>query len=61
MATIGSVGMLRVIDDLEYAKVHKIDNETLFHLLQVSTADGKSVYLVDDHELNRDGHMAYKA
>ena len=53
--------MLRVIDDLEYVKVHMIDNETLFHLFQVLSANGNAAHLVGARELNRYRHMAYKA
>ena len=36
------------------------DNETIFHLLQVATSDGTVAYLVDKHEEERDGRMAYQ-
>ena len=59
-AAIGTAGMLRVLEDQEYAKTHKVDNEPIFHLLQVATADGNAAHLVDKHEPEKDGHSAYQ-
>jgi len=58
-AAIGTAGMLRILDDNTYVTKNKIDNETVFHLLQVATADGTAAHLVDKHEDNRDGQSAY--
>ena len=59
-AAIGTAGMLRVIDDLEYSKKHPVDNETVFHLLQVATSDGNAAHLVDKFEEARDGYAAFE-
>lgn len=58
-AAIGTAGMLRVIDNEIYAARNNTDNETIFHLLQVSTADGTAAHLVDMYEDERDGRKAY--
>ena len=59
-AAVGTAGMLRVIQDEEYAKSHPVDNETIYHLLQVATADGHAAHLVDMHENDKDGYSAYQ-
>ena len=59
-AAVGTAGMLRVLEDSDYAESHKVDNETIFHLLQVATADGNAAHLVDKHESEKDGHAAYQ-
>ena len=59
-AAVGTAGMLRVLEDQSYAKSHKVDNETVFHLLQVATADGNAAHLVDKFESEKDGHKAYQ-
>ena len=57
-AAMGSAGLLKLIDDETYAISHNEDNETIFHLLQVCTADGNVAHLVDKHEDDRDGRAA---
>ena len=52
--------MLRFLDNPVYASQNRTDNETIFHLLQVATADGTAAYLVDMHEDERDGGKAYQ-
>ena len=59
-AAVGTAGMLRVLEDRSYADLHKVDNETIFHLLQVATADGNAAHLVDKHEPGKDGYGAYQ-
>ena len=59
MAAIGNAGMLKILDNPSYAKKNVIDNETVFHLLQVATTDGSAAHLVDGHEANKDGNAAY--
>ena len=59
-AAIGTAGMLRILDNQAYASRNGTDNETIFHLLQVATADGTAAHLVDMHEDDRDGRLAYK-
>ena len=59
-AAIGTAGMLRVLDSKSYADRNKIDNETIFHLLQVATADGTAAHLIDKFEEERDGCSAYQ-
>ena len=59
-AAIGTAGMLRVLDSESYAGRNKIDNETIFHLLQVATADGTAAHLVDKFEDDQDGRSAYQ-
>ena len=58
-AAIGTAGMLRVVDSEIYAQKNRTDNETIFHLLQVATADGTAAHLVDMYEDERDGRKAY--
>ena len=58
-AAIGTAGMLDVLDSADYATKHKIDNETVFHILQVATADGNAAHLVDVFEADKNGHAAY--
>ena len=58
-AAIGTAGMLEILDSADYAEKHHIDNETVFHLLQVATADGNAAHLVDAFEDSKDGHAAY--
>ena len=59
-AVIGTAGMLRVIDSREYSKKNPVDNETVFHLLQVATSDGNAAHLVDKFEEERDGFAAFE-
>ena len=49
-AAIGTAGLLRILDDPEYARRHKLENETIFHLLQVATTEGNASFLVDQFE-----------
>lgn len=58
-AAIGTAGMLDILDSADYAESHPADNETVFHLLQVATADGNAAHLVDAFEDQKDGHAAY--
>ena len=58
-AAIGTAGMLGILDDDNYAERNKVDNETIFHILQVATADGSAAHLVDTFESKTDGHAAY--
>ena len=60
-AAIGTAGMLRILDDPEYARRHPVDNETVFHLLSISTSDRSASHLVDKFEETRDGRAAYRA
>ena len=60
-AAIGTAGLLNTLDDPEYAKQNPIDNETIFHILQVATSDGSASHLVDQFEDSKDGHAAYTA
>ena len=60
-AAIGTAGLLNILDDEAYAKKNPIDNETVFHILQVATSDGSASHLVDQHEDEKDGHKAYVA
>ena len=59
-AAVGTAGMLKVLEDKKYATSHTIDNETVFHLLQVATADGNAAHLVDMYESEKDGYEAYQ-
>ena len=59
-AAIGTAGMLKILDEQTYANRNIVDNETVFHLLQVATADGNAAHLVDKHEDERDGNAAYQ-
>ena len=59
-AAIGTAGMLRILDSGAYSSRNKIDNETIFHLLQVATADGTAAHLIDKFEDERNGRAAYQ-
>ena len=52
-AAIGAAGMLRILDSIAYANKNKVDNETVFHLLQVATVDGTAAHLIDKFEYER--------
>jgi len=58
-AAIGTAGMLGILDSADFAKKNPVDNETIFHLLQVATVDGYAAHLVDTWEDTKDGHLAY--
>ena len=58
-AAIGTAGMLEILDSSDYAEKNKMDNERVFHLLQVATSDGTASHLVDKHEIDKDGHAAF--
>ena len=53
--------MLQTLDNKEYADKHKTNNETVFHLLAVATADGSASHLVDQYEELSNGRKAYLA
>ena len=59
-AAIGTAGLLKILDDEDYANRNSVDNETIFHLLQVATSDGNAAHLVDKYEETSDGRMAYQ-
>ena len=58
-ATMGTAGMLQILDSVDYAEKHEIDNQTIFHMLQAATVEGYAAHLVDKYEDTRDGHAAY--
>ena len=60
-AAIGTAGLLNTLDVPEYTRQNPTDNETIFHLLQVSTSDGSASHLMDQFEDTKDGHAAYSA
>ena len=60
-AAIGTAGLLRVLDDSDYTGSHQLENETIFHLLQVATTDGNASFLVDQFEEDRNGKLASDA
>ena len=60
-AAIGTAGLLNILDDEAYAKRNPVDNETVFHILQVATSDGSASHLVDQFEDTKDGQKAYEA
>uniref|UniRef100_A0A7S2S627 Uncharacterized protein n=1 Tax=Eucampia antarctica TaxID=49252 RepID=A0A7S2S627_9STRA len=57
-AAIGTAELLRIIDERTHADRNEDDNETVFHLLQVSTSEGNASHLIDKYESDRDGHVA---
>ena len=59
-AAIGTAGLLRILDEENFATRNGADNETVFHLLQVATSDGTAAHLVDKFEEQRNGRMAYQ-
>ena len=59
-AAIGTAGILRILESESYANSNQMDNETIFHLLQVATADGHMAHLVDKYEDGKNGYAAYQ-
>ena len=59
-AAVGTARLLKILEDAKYARCNLVDNETVFHLLQVATADGRAAHLVDMFESVKDGHTAYQ-
>ena len=43
-AAVGTAGMLGILDDESYAVGNPMDNETIYHLLQVATSDGNAAH-----------------
>ena len=58
-AAVGTAGMLGILDDEAYAGRNPVDNETIYHLLQVATSDGNAAHLVDKYEDQKDGRKAF--
>ena len=58
-AAVGTAGMLGILDDESYAVGNPVDNETIYHLLQVATSDGNAAHLVDKFEAEKDGRKAF--
>ena len=59
-AAIKTAGILKILDEEDYANRNSADNETVFHLLQVATSDGNAAHLVDKYEESSNGQMAYQ-
>jgi len=59
-AAIGVADMQKILYERLYSseEVNRIENETIFHLLQVATSEGNAAHLVDAHESGKDGHGA---
>ena len=60
-AAIGTAGMLKILDDPEYACKHLVNNETVFHLLSISTSDRRASHLLDKFEIAKYGRAAFQA
>ena len=58
-AAVGTAGMLAIFDDENYANRNPVDNETIYHILQVVTSDENAVHLVDKYEKQKDGRNAF--
>ena len=54
-AAVGTAGMLSILDDEAYANRNPVDNETIYHLLQVASSDGNAAHLVGKFEDQKDG------
>ena len=50
-AAIGTAGMLRILDDENYALRNKVEHKIVFHLLQVATADSTAAQVVDNMKI----------
>lgn len=57
-AAIGTAGLLKLLDSKYEVDHHLGDNETIFHRLEVATAEGTASHLVDKHE-KTDRHGAW--
>ena len=44
--TIGTAGLLQILDNEDYTKKNAIDNQTVFHMLQAATVKGYAAHLV---------------
>ena len=49
-AAVGTAGILAILDDENHAKRNPVDNETIYHLLQVATSDRNAAHLVNKYE-----------
>ena len=58
-ATMGTAGMLEILDSADYVEKHEIDNQTVFHMLHEATVEGYAAHLVDKYEDTRDGHASF--
>ena len=59
---IRTAGLLRILDNEDYASLHKLESETIFHLLQLATTtEGNALFLVDQVEEDRNVRLEYKA
>ena len=58
-AAFGIAYMLRILDDEEYASNNSVDNDVIYHLLQVSTSNGNTARLVDKYEGKKDGRNVF--
>ena len=52
--------MLKILNSHIYVSKSSTDNETMFHLLQVATADGNAAHIVDKYKEERDGQSAFQ-
>jgi len=59
-ASLDVAGMLRVLDERDYAVSHVVDNQTVFHMLQVATTEDSASHLVFLHDDDKDGNAAYQ-
>ena len=60
LAAIGCAGLLDILDSADDSNMNTMDNEMIFHILQVATSDGNASHLVDAHEEDKDGHRVYR-
>ena len=58
-ATVGTAGVLEILNDETYAVGNLVDNEKIYHLIQVTTLDRNAAYLVDKYEAEKDGRNAF--
>ena len=60
-SALGTTGFSKILYDSEYAKMHPIANETVYHALLVALADGSASHLIEQFEGTLDGHLAWDA
>ena len=60
-AAVGTAEMLAILDDDNHAKRNPVDNETIYHLLQVATSDGNAAHLVDKYEEQKEAFSKLQA
>ena len=57
--TMGMVGLLKVIDDGDYAYKHTEENQTAYHMLENAVAAGNASSIFSNKGIENNGYMAW--